>query len=74
MEVVETVLPSGRSRAGRLSAWKPELPKARMPASESLCQFAGSGGDQELNVLMKPWYLVVETARTSPKAGVIKGC
>lgn len=41
-----------------------------MPASESLCQFAGSGGDQEeLNVLMKPWYLVVETARTPPEAG-----
>lgn len=29
----------------------------------------GPGGDQELNLFMKLWYLVVEIVRTLPEAG-----
>lgn len=55
------------------SVWKPEFPKALMPASEPLWWLPGSERDQEeMNLYKKFWYLVVEIERTSPEVSAVR--
>lgn len=79
VDLRETLLLSSGSWSGFLLLGSPKghirhhLLQSLAPASEPPCQLLVPGRDwEELSLLMEPWYLVVEIARTSSEQQIVK--